>query len=171
MIIVTGQPRCGTSMMMYCLKKSGVPMAFKDLKRDSDLKKIFRNPYGFFEGIWNGEEGAIKLLNIKQFHKFGNDARVIVMYRNPEKIMASWDSVMEKKKENFPQSREFRLNRCIKNRETLNSKMDTFNHIVVDYDIFVKNPDVYKDDFNRLLPDLDFDKIKSGIDYKLYKNR
>ena len=32
--IVTGNPRCGTSMMMRCLEKAGIRMAFKDVKKN-----------------------------------------------------------------------------------------------------------------------------------------
>jgi hypothetical protein len=169
MIIVSGQTRSGTSMMMYCLDKAGVNMAFDDRERTPIIEKRFRNIYGFYEGRWNEDEGAIKHLSVNGLEQYPNP-RVIFMLRDVDKRIASWRAVKEDEgkalREGF-----LRPEKMLKRKQVLMEKLRDIPHILVDYDTFVNEPDTYKVDFLNLLPELDFEKIKSGIDKKLYINR
>lgn len=183
MITVTGKPRCGTSMMTRCIHLAGVPLAFKEFERKEEMKERMRNIYGFYEGMWNGEDGVIKCFGFNMIDKFPNP-RLIVMTRDEDKIRASWKEVHSKtpfKKppkltpEQIAKIKEQRKNFTpIKRPErflTLEDVMAKYPHITVEYDTFVNDPEQYRRSFEKLFPELDFNLIKSGVDKRLYVNR
>lgn len=159
MVLVSGRGRCGTSLMMHCLHKAGLSPAF-ELKRNPKAEKIMRQPEGFYEGQWNGESGLLKCFS--DFERFDNP-RVIIMTRDINKIIRSWLEVYKKRGEKQLGG--------LSNQLKQPRKAKKHNHIEVDYDTFVQNPEHYRKDFNRLFPELDYDKIKSGIDLTIYKER
>jgi len=181
---VTGKPRCGTSMMMYCLHKAGVPLAFDDMKNNEEVMKRYKNPYGFFEGRWNGQDGLLKCFSPNMFEQFPNP-RLVVMTRDEKKIQASWKEVRkdlpqrvapvmteEKKAEMQKRMKEMKEKQVFRPKFiTLSDALKKYPHITVDYDTFVTNPEQYRKDFEGLFPELDFDIIKSGVDKSLYINR
>lgn len=178
MIIVTGQPRCGTSMMCHCIHLAGVPKAFTEGIRPS--KDIFRNPYGFYEGNWNGEDGVVKSFSptpIERIKKSGLNPKAILMKRKPEATIKSWDEVMRKigdKKRHKPIKEptiEQRLNGIEKRHNMALSWLDGIDYVEVDYDTFVTDPEQYREKFINLFPELDYNIIISGIDGDLYINR
>lgn len=162
MIIVTGQPRCGTSMMMHCLHQAGVPLAFDKTARD-DMSEKFRNPHGMYEGKWNGKDGLLKAVGARQLQDFDNP-RIVWMIRDAKKINKSWQQITGNKDIPFgKRSKEV--------RKRIKKALDKFQYITVDYDTFVNKPETYRKDFQSLLPELDFDIIIKGIDKSIYINR
>jgi hypothetical protein len=161
--IVTGQPRCGTSMMMRCLEKAGIRMAFEDVKKDLDLQKKFRNIHGFYEGEWDGGEGAVKFADLSKF----DNPYVIVMTRDFDKMLQSWEDIYQRTP---PQAKHQRKKEMmVKSRESNLQRAKNYTHIIVDYDTFVTNPETYREQFKQW--GLDFDKMITGIDNNLYINR
>lgn len=159
--IVNGQPRCGTSMMMRCLEKAGIRMAFEDCKKNADQQKIFRNIYGFYEGKWDGGEGAVKFADLSKF----DNPKVIVMTRDFDKMLQSWEDINKKNQRTHQRKKE----QMVKVREFALQRAKTYNHIIVDYETFVTNPETYRKQFEQW--GLDFDKMITGIDNNLYINR
>jgi hypothetical protein len=185
MIVITGKPRSRTSMMTRCIHLAGVPLAFTEMKRKPEMKEQFRNPYGFFEGAWNGKDGVIKSLACVNWDKFPNP-RFIYMEREDEKIKSSWKDIASKKNKLFKKPSKEKLaeirqkvQEMKKNKNRPKPKpivpaeeaVKDYPHIVVNADKFVLDPEFYRKDFERLFPELDFDLIKSGIDKELYINR
>ena len=179
MIIVTGQPRCGTSMMMYCLSLCGVNMSFEDGKKAEKEKKAFRNIYGFFEGQWNGEDGTVKCMSDEKFSMFPSP-RIIVMTRSIDEIIKSWEDVRKatgrKRRKKLSadevKRREQARREGITNKRRLSLETrKKYPNIVIDYDIFVNTPEAYKEDFVKLCPELDFNTLITGIDKHLYIDR
>lgn len=168
MIVVTGQPRCGTSMMCHCLHKAGVPLAF-DENKGRDVK-AYRNPYGFYEGRWNGNDGLLKALAISDI-KALKDVRIVYMYRNPEKVEKSWEAVNKQMKHQPNYDKKLRRLSIEKKFEVLDTFVQDYPHVKVNYDTFVTNPEEYREVFITLFPELDYDIIISGIDRYLYINR
>ena len=166
MIIVTGTPRSRTSMMMYCLSLCGVPMAFEE--NNIRNKEQYRNLYGFFEGNWNGEEGAVKSFFVNEFDKYINP-RFIFMDRNVDCIMNSWEELakFELRPDMVDRRREF----ITKNKNKRLEAIKKYPHIIVDSDKFVLNPESYREKFNKVFPELDFNVLISGIDKNLFVNR
>lgn len=94
-IIVTGGPRRGTSMMMHCLELGGIKCVYNsDPKGTKDSRVVMRNPKGFYEG---GVIPAYGGVAAKRFGKAAaelsntHDVYYIVMERGAEEIMRSWN--------------------------------------------------------------------------------
>ena len=86
-----------------------------------------------------------------------DNQRVVVMTRGLDKIIKSWLAA-KNKKDIVPLLREYK-------------DYKNYPHIIVDYDTFVTEPETYREDFEKLFPELDFTIIISGIDTNLYINR
>ena len=97
-IIVSGLPRSGTSLMMQCLKAGGVPIATDDLRKNDE-----DNPRGYFElESVKQLRGSPDQVNLEQLHgravkmahpllyclPSGHSYRVIVMRREMKEIIA-----------------------------------------------------------------------------------
>lgn len=153
MIIITGQYRSGTSMMMRCMLNAGARKAYTEI----DHYDKERYPYGVFEGVYNGQNGLIKSFDYETFKDYQNP-KIILMMRNIKQIQKSMQE-----KGDLENSIDY---------DALIKVVDYYNHIKVDYNKFVKTPDIYKEDFKRLFGEyFDFEKLKSGIDKTLYINR
>lgn len=152
MIIVTGQFRSGTSMMMRCLLSAGFKKGYEGGENTSE-----RYPYGFFEGkLLNC--GVAKSFKYENFHTF-NNLKIILMTRDEEQIKKS--EIEKQVPKIAPQV----------DKEKLHNEVKKYPHIVVDYETFIHTPDVYKEQFINLLGDIDFEKLKSGIDKTLFIKR
>lgn len=170
MIVVSGQPRSGTSMMVRCVNMAGIPLAFKH-DYDRPNKDSFRNIHGFFEGLWDGKtDGVLKCLSPNIIKSFPNP-RVIFMKRKGEGILSSWKDVVEAQRaKGIPMKIDFSMKP--EDRYPILLKiLEGVPLIEVDYDEFVQTPDIYKQKFKDLFPEIDFEKLKSGIDRELYKQR
>lgn len=153
MIIITGQYRSGTSMMMRCMLMSGAKKAYRDI----NFPENERYPYGVFEGEYNGQNGVIKSFDYESFKDYTNP-RIILMKRDEKKIKKSMEE-----KQDFHNKIDYKK---------LTKEVQNYPHIVVDYDTFIKDPDNYKEDFVGLFGRyFDFEKLKSGVDKTLYINR
>lgn len=164
MIVVTGAPRSGTSMMMRCLEKAGIPMAFEELERPEDATEKFSNPYGFYEGTWNGEDGAIKVFSFMKLKELPNP-KFIFMERDINKILASWKDV-----EGYTARPSKKV--ILSNKMRIYNYILEFPYIIVNYDTFVKDSASYKDKFYEIFGDtIDFKKLTKGINKKLHTKR
>lgn len=165
MIIVTGRPRSGTSMMMRCLEKAGIPMAFKPDEKKEEMRIEFDNPHGMYEGEWNKKDGATKELTPERFI----EGKYIVMLRDEKEIVDSMTDVRKRMGSvmNMPKEQKIKINKA--RLEAIMKAVEKYDYITVNYDEFVNNPEQYRKDFESL--DIDFDKLITGIDKKLFKNR
>jgi hypothetical protein len=103
-IVVTGLPRSGTSLMMQILDRAGIPI-LQDGKRESDIS----NPKGYYEleavkgivqdnSFLDGAEGqAVKIVAPLPLHmNTSNNYRVIFMRRDLEEILKSQEKMLNK---------------------------------------------------------------------------
>ena len=178
MIIITGKPRSGTSMMTRCIHLAGVPLAFTPSQRGEKQEQAFRNIYGFYEGAWNKEDGVLKSFCPTMFKQFINP-RFIYMERSEDKMEKSWVAInpqvtLEQRRELKEKANRTRTERIEKGFPTVPKCIDevkNYPHIIVNYDKFVTEPEHYRFDFELLFPELDYNVIIRGIDNNLYINR
>jgi hypothetical protein len=106
LVIVSGLPRSGTSMMMAMLEAGGVPI-MTDAEREADID----NPKGYFEYervkdleketdksyVKEGRGKALKVISflIKDLPD-DNDYRVIFMRRNLEEVLTSQGKMIDR---------------------------------------------------------------------------
>lgn len=189
-IIVSGLPRSGTSMMMQILDAAGVPV-LTDGVREADVN----NPKGYYEfqpvkklmvdKSWlpQAKGKAVKIIaQLLPFLPANYDYKVIFMRRNMLEVLASQHIMLGKK--------EDQVKRKEKNDKVFSATLfDTFQKQVqkvddwvdaqanvdilnVNYSDIIENPE---EEFNALLAFLgvegDVEAMKAMVDTKLYRNK
>jgi hypothetical protein len=98
-VIVLGQARCGTSMMMRILQAGGLTVDTQPEPDNLGLE-VYRNPYGIMESPQQVKDGnfinSIKCHNPDKISLIPSDYKFIYITRPYEEITASWLSVGER---------------------------------------------------------------------------
>jgi len=162
MIIVSGFPRSGTSMMMRILEKGGLKII------DDGFGKNEANPNGFYEVFnqktapqWrlNPADGdAVKIPAPWILKTCGNDHTVIFMEREPSEIIASMRKL-------FDPTLWFLTNLLSVMRLWLMNR----HHVVINYNKVLEDPRKELSKIKGMLPD--FEEAIKVVDQKLYRNR
>lgn len=148
-------------MMMLCLHRAGIPLAFTPRRERQGERAVFGNPEGFFEGKWNGGGGLVKVLNPANLLKFP-EAKVIVMRRDPKEILKSWERVNSRR--SAPMQPGISPERIAERFAEIEKAAEGMDHVTVDYARFTEDPETHREAILRLLPDLDWEKFRSGVD-------
>lgn len=93
LIIVCGQPRSGTSMLMRIMEMGGIPVEYDVSRNVPDVLEKFNNPYGMFETNNPSYTKCFKCWNIKSATKINVLARYIYIERNIRDVINSWERV------------------------------------------------------------------------------
>lgn len=178
-IIVTGLPRSGTSLMMQLLEKCNIPI-YADFKREKDIN----NPEGYYEleavkGIVKnnaflkeGEGKALKVVApLPMFLDKSLKYKVIFMRRDMEEILRSQEKMLEKdqsaERQKFATIYEGHL---AKTYAFLNGNSIPF--IDVQHRDLIQNPEI---EIQKLIDFLEVDKsvedLISVVKPDLYRNR
>src|SRR6185436_5656488 len=185
-ILVSGLPRSGTSMLMQMLEKGGMPIVTDKIRTaDED------NPRGYheFERIKEIEKGADKrwLRNYRgqviktisfliQYLPLDLNYRVVFMRRDIEEVLRSQNKMLERSEAKDPlvpddkmrRNYEFHLKKgfyCL-------DHVPNFETLYVDYPEVVANPLAEAKRINAFLGGrLDVEAMASSVDTGLYRNR
>ncbi len=184
-IIVSGLPRSGTSMMMAMLEAGGVP-----LLTDGDRVPDDDNPKGYFEfervkKLQEGDVGwlseargkAVKVISyllfkLSDIHQY----QVIFIHRNLDEILSSQKKMLPNRGEDPNKVSEAELKPVLSNHLTqVEEWLGNQPHIRsldVDYNRLLEDLGT---DIHRIVEFLDFpldpEGLKSIIDPKLYRQR
>ncbi len=185
-VIVSGLPRSGTSMMMKMLEAGGVPI-MTDSKREADID----NPKGYFEYervkdlekesdksyVREGRGKALKVISflIKDLPD-DNDYRVIFMRRNLDEVMASQNKMIDRLKSSDSDADEEALKEAYRNdivrTRLLCKKRPNFELVEIHYRNTVEDPVGTASKVNAFLGGhLDEDAMRAAVDGSLYRNR
>ncbi|MCD8528545.1 MAG: alkaline phosphatase family protein [Chitinophagales bacterium] len=184
-IIVSGLPRSGTSLMMQMLNDAGLEI-FTDNKRKPDIN----NPKGYFE------HEAIKILHINnKIIKEANgkvvkiisplisylplryNYKVIFMKRHLNQVANSQDAMLEVLKNKPKDTTLFDLNEKLQklytNAKDYVNRNKNFTFIEVDYENLINNPD---NEIKNIIQFLQIDPkkktdMKKNIDISLHRNK
>ncbi len=179
-VIVSGLPRSGTSMMMQMLYKGGIEVVI-DEKREADGN----NPKGYFEyepikslakeNSWVPDHKGKAMKVVAQLLRYlpvECNYKVIFMHRNLDEIITSQQVMLGKNTENYP----LRL---------VNSFKDTLKKVVIwekkepgvevlnlHYTDVIHNAENVAEKIGQFLgKDLNTQEMKSVVDASLYRNR
>ena len=186
LVIVSGLPRSGTSMLMQMLEKGGMPIVTDKIRTpDED------NPRGYheFERIkeidkttdksWlkNYRGQVIKTISfLLQYLPLDLNYRVVFMRRDIEEVLRSQNKMLERSGENDPlvadekmrRNYEFHLKKvfyCL-------DHIPNFQALYVDYPEVVGNPLAAAKRINAFLGGrLDVQAMAGAVDTGLYRNR
>lgn len=184
-IVVSGPPRSGTSMMMRMLDAGGIPV-IADHQRQSDID----NPNGYyeFEPVKNMKEDVSWLETaggsvVKAIYLLLYDLppiydyQVIFMDRELDEVLSSQELMLERlgtAPEHMPSQAEFKQLFTIhlaKMRKWL-QQQDNFSVLELRYDQVVADPFVAATRIAAFLGrDLDVNEMAAAVDPDLYRNR
>ena len=185
-VIVSGLPRSGTSMMMKMLESGGMAI-MTDGGRDADID----NPKGYFEYertkdleketdksyISEGRGKALKVISflIKDLPD-DNDYRVIFMRRDLDEVLASQDKMIQRlgttdSSADAEAMKEAYRNDIVRAR-LLCKKRPNFELIEVHYKSTIEDPVETSHRVNAFLDHrLDEEAMREAVDDSLYRNR
>jgi hypothetical protein len=185
-VIVSGLPRSGTSMMMRMLEAGGLPI-MTDGRRTADVD----NPYGYYEHerVKNLEkdpdrsyvrEGRGKVLKVISFLiRFlpgDNDYRVIFMRRDLDEVLDSQDKMIQRLGSADAAAEREAMKEAYRNdivRTRLHCrKQPNFELLEVHYAATIEDPAATVRAVNAFLGGrLDEGAMQSAVDASLYRNR
>ena len=178
-IVVTGLPRSGTSLMMQIFEKSNLPI-LSDGKREKDIN----NPEGYYEleavkAIVKDnsflKEASGKVVKIvaplPMFMDKNLSYRVVFMRRDMDQILRSQEKMLEKdqasEREKFRTIYEFHLKKTYQF-----FKDNTIPFIDVNYNELVGNPEIQLDKLKEFCSiSTDINELIAVVKPELYRNK
>ena len=184
-IVVSGLPRSGTSMMMKMLEAGGIPIIKDDLRQADES-----NPKGYYEfervkklkdgdvsWLDNAEGKAVKVISALLEHlPAGHHYKVIFMRRKIEEILASQKEMLVRLGEESDKVSSEKLaelfSKHLTNVELWLAQQPNIDVLYIHYNEFISNPDPQLKQMEMFLGSgLDLSKMKSSIDRDLYRQR
>lgn len=187
-IIVSGLPRSGTSMMMRMLE-AGEMEIVSDGEREADND----NPNGYYElervkdldktrddeKEWLGESRGkvIKIISLLLQHLPDRFAyKIIFMRRNLDEILSSQNKMLVHRDEAGSDADDEEMGKLYRTHlRTINSLMDrrpNFDHLDVAYKDALNKPEAHARRLTEFLGrEMDIEKMASVVDPQLYRNR
>jgi hypothetical protein len=185
-VVVSGLPRSGTSMMMRMLEAGGLPI-LSDGERSADVD----NPKGYFEleriknleketdksYLREGRGKAVKAISflIKDLPD-DNDYRVIFMRRDLDEVLASQDKMIARLDQGDTSAEDEAMKEAYRNdivRTRLHCRnRPNFELVEVQYKATVEDPTATARSLNAFLGGhLDEGAMREAVDASLYRNR
>ncbi len=179
-IIVTGLPRSGTSLMMQLLEAAGIEIA-TDSKRQADL----HNPKGYFEleavkslakdNSWIGQiQGkAVKiivqlLVNLPSEYNY----KIVFMEREISEIMQSQQKMLNKSTSVYPVEIANIYQKDLLNAKSWISQHPNMSVLYLNHHEIIKNPDIELEKLRGFLNlNTDLKELSKIIDQDLYRNK
>ena len=186
-IVVSGLPRSGTSMMMKMLDAAGLPI-MTDHERTADED----NPKGYFEdervkdlAEMNDQDKAwlraargkvIKVVSsLLQYLPQDNRYKVVFMRRNLSEVLASQAKMLERRGEENTSSDDDMLRMYESHLDKVMFQLrfrDWFEVLYLDFADVVADPETAAGRLNEFLGGgLDVEKMAMQVDPNLYRNR
>lgn len=184
-IVVSGLPRSGTSMMMKMLKAAGLPI-LTDREREADVD----NPEGYFEyervkRLGDEEDtswvrqarGKVLKVISHLLEELPDDSfyRVILMRRDLDEVLASQNKMLDRRGEENPieddRAKDAYLRHLVQIRFRLRDRPN-FALLEADYREALEEPEEFARKIRDYLGrDLDVDAMADVVDRDLYRNR
>lgn len=184
-VVVSGLPRSGTSMMMKILEAGGIPPLTDGLRTaDSD------NPKGYyeFERVKKLKEGdtawlpdargkAVKIISaLLQFLPSGYDYRVVFMRRSINEILASQRKMLINRGADSDLVRDDEMavlfQKHLKQTETWVKNTAGVKYVFMDYNRMLSDPEPHLRQLNQFFGGkLNMDSMAAAIDPGLYRQR
>jgi predicted AlkP superfamily phosphohydrolase/phosphomutase/tetratricopeptide (TPR) repeat protein len=178
-LIVSGLPRSGTSLMMQMLHSAGIE-ALVDGKREADIS----NPKGYFEyepvkGLQKNNDWlhlakgkSVKIVApLLKFLDPQYRYKVIFMRRNLNEIVTSQQIMIGKDANTLPVALLESYKKTVLSVDNWHRKEPGVEFLYVDYKEVIKNPaEAISKVVEFVNPKLDIEAMKGCVDTKLYRN-
>jgi hypothetical protein len=181
-IVVSGLPRSGTSMMMQMLRNGGVEL-FTDQERKADES----NPKGYLEHeavkrlardarwVKNARNKAVKIVARLLFHlPDSNNYKVIFMLRHIDEVINSQQQMLIRNKKegakNYPTNLVESYRKTLIRARKWGQSRKNVDVLYVEYSDAIKNPRKEASRVSEFLGgELDLEGMISAVDEKLYR--
>ena len=184
-IVVSGLPRSGTSLMMMMLDAAGIP-PMQDHVREADadnpkgyyeFERVKKLPQGDVKWLRDAKGKAVKVITMLLEHlpsKHRYD--VIIMRREIGEILVSQRRMLERRGENPNKVSDGEMGDLFEKHfnHVMDwvSKQENFRFVEVSYNKILESPEEEITRVNQFLGgDLDADAMLAKIDPKLYRQR
>lgn len=172
-VVLVGQPRSGTSMMMRMLNFGGVDIEYKHEVANKEMfgknmnlmerMSLFRNIHGFFEITTPSYTKCFKCLKIESLKKVPKDWKVVYIERDLESIKSSWKRIIE--------NIDF-LDKYISNINEIKKELEGRQVLSLNYDEVHKNPRKTAEQLKNFLGEFfDVERSIKAVDQSLYVDR
>jgi len=183
-IVVSGLPRSGTSMMMQMLREGGV-----DLFTDQERKADESNPKGYLEHVavkrlardarWvkNAKNKAVKVIaNLLFYLPDRNNYKVIFMLRHIDEVINSQQQMLIRKNsknaKNYPVSLAESYRRTLEKARSWGKRRHNVDVIYMNYSEVIEDPRKEASRVAEFLGgELDVDKMSAAVDGNLYRTK
>ncbi len=184
-IVVSGLPRSGTSMMMKVLEAGGVPVLV-DGERTADVdnpkgyyefERVKQLPKGDVEWVADAQGKAVKiisalLINLPSQYNY----KIIFMLRDFDEVLRSQQKMLENRGEENKGPSDAEMTKLfVKHLQSIDEwfkKQPNMDVLHVDYNRMVLDPQPYVEKINQFVPKpLDVDAMNAVVDPNLYRNR
>jgi tetratricopeptide (TPR) repeat protein len=183
-MVVSGLPRSGTSMMMQMLREGGV-----DLYVDQERKADESNPKGYLEHeavkklardarwVKNARNKAVKIIARLLFHlPDSNNYKVIFMLRHIDEVINSQQQMLIRKNrdrsKNYPVSLAESYRRTLEKARSWGKRRHNVDVIYVNYSDVIDDPRKEAIRVAEFLGgELDVEKMSAAVDEKLYRTK
>ncbi len=183
-VIVSGLPRSGTSLMMKMLEMGGIEPLVDDIRKpDED------NPRGYYEfervkklpgdTEWLDEAvgRVVKILaELIKHLPDGYDYRIVFMMRDIDEVIASQKRMMVRREEDHEKVTDEEmaelLRRYLRSLKTYINRKENMEALYISYNDLLRDPEEPVDEIMDFFDGrLDRDKMILAIDDRLYRNR
>jgi len=184
-IIVSGLPRSGTSMMMKMLEAGGLQVLTDGIREPNEdnprgyyeFERVKKLPDGDTEWLEGAKGQVIKIISELIVHLPDTYTyKVLFMHRNMEEVLASQNKMLERRrKEHSDRSDEEMARLYNKHLRKVYAWMDqhpNLTYMDVDYNQILQNPLPALEEVNEFLNSiLDIGKMAAVVDPSLYRQR
>jgi LPS sulfotransferase NodH len=183
-LIVSGLPRSGTSMMMKMLDAAGIPPMTDNFRTADDdnpkgyyeferVKKLRQGDTAWLEEV---EDKAVKIIAALLTHlPTDYEYRVLFMRRKMEEILASQNKMLENREEESQVSDQQMAelyNKHLRRVEAWMEEQPNLTYLDINYNQLLENPTPQLQLVRDFLgSDLDLQKMAAVIDPDLYRQR
>lgn len=179
-VIVSGLPRSGTSMMMQMLEAGGLEIFTDNLRKPDD-----NNPKGYLEheavksiardSSWiNQADGkAVKIIaQLLNFLPSGYSYKIIFMQRDMDEIIRSQQKMLGKNPNTFPMEIANAFSKTLEKIKFWSEKALNVEILNVEFKDVIANPDETAEKVSTFLNiHLDLDNMSTAVAPELYRNK
>lgn len=183
-IVVSGLPRSGTSMMMKMLEAAGIPPLTDEIREADDdnpkgyyeFERVKKLPEGDVAWLPDAQGKSVKVIAALLKHlPDGYIYKVIFMNRAMEEILASQKKMLENRQEDSKVSDEKMAALFEKHKQSTKAWMEeqsNLAYVEVSYNTLLENPISELHKVNKLLGGgLEVEKMAAVVDPELYRQR
>lgn len=184
-IVVSGLPRSGTSMMMRMLEQGGVPVLVDHIRTPNEdnplgyyeFERVKKMPEGDFAWLEEAKGSAVKVLAVLLMHLPENYTyNVLFMRRNMQEMLDSQRAMLVRRGEDADRIDDSEMARLFdKHLDDLYAWMDSrsnVRYLEVDYNAVLENPSAWAQKVQQFLGmQLDGPAMISVVAPELYRQR